>query len=207
MTSWGEGNGTPLQYSCLENPMAGGDWQAAVHGVAKSQTQLNDFAFTFHFHTLEKETATHSSALARRIPGTGEPGGCRLWGHTEMDTTEVTQHSIAQHISQVIHKKFNRNTKLGTRRYGIYPGLCHYLSEYFWLSPFSSQGLRFFIYKMKITQMRSGVPGDWAEREREVSITVCSDSYLFSFVYLLQIFSLWLSWDLCKTGYFKLITT
>ena len=53
-------------------------------------SQASDFAFTFHFHTLEKETATHSSALARRIPGTGEPGGCRLWGHTEMDTTEVT---------------------------------------------------------------------------------------------------------------------
>ena len=60
----GEGNGTPLQYSCLENPMDGGAWQAAVHGVAKSQTQLSDFPFTFHFHALEKEMATHSSVLA-----------------------------------------------------------------------------------------------------------------------------------------------
>ena len=71
----GEGNGTPLQYSCLENPMGGGAWWAAVHGVAKSQTRLNDFTFTFHFHALEKEMATHSSVLAWRIPGTGEPGG------------------------------------------------------------------------------------------------------------------------------------
>ena len=67
----GEGNGTPLQYSCLENPMDGGAWWAAVHGIAKSWTQLSDFTFTFHFHALEEEVATHSSILAWRIPGTG----------------------------------------------------------------------------------------------------------------------------------------
>ena len=66
-----EGNGTPLQYSCLENPMDWGAWWAAVHGVAKSRTRLSDFTFTFHFHALEKEMATHSSVLAWRIPGTG----------------------------------------------------------------------------------------------------------------------------------------
>ena len=60
----GEGTGDPLQYSCLENPMDGGAWWAAVHGVAKSQTRLSDFTFTFHFHALEKEMATHSSVLA-----------------------------------------------------------------------------------------------------------------------------------------------
>ena len=76
----GEGNGTPLQYSCLENPMGGGAWWAAVHGAAKSRTQLNDFTFTFHFHALEKEMATHSSVLAWRIPGTGEPGGLPSMG-------------------------------------------------------------------------------------------------------------------------------
>ena len=59
-----EGNGTPLQYSCLENPMDGGAWKAAVHGVAEGQTRLSDLAFTFHFHALEKEMATHSSVLA-----------------------------------------------------------------------------------------------------------------------------------------------
>ena len=71
----GEGNGNPLQYSCLENPMDGGAWWAAVHGVAKSRTQLSDFTFTFHFPALEEEMATHSSVLAWRIPGTGESGG------------------------------------------------------------------------------------------------------------------------------------
>ena len=72
--SLGEGSGTPLQHSCLENPMDGGTWWAAVHGVVKSQTRLSDFIFTFHSHALEKEMATHSSVLAWRIPGTEEPG-------------------------------------------------------------------------------------------------------------------------------------
>ena len=69
-----------LQYSCLENPMDGGAWWAAVHGVAKNRIRLRDFPFTFHFHALEKEMATHSSVLARRIPGTGEPGGLLSMG-------------------------------------------------------------------------------------------------------------------------------
>ena len=75
MLSGGEGNGNPLQYSCLENPMDGGAWWAAVHGVTKSQTGLSNFTFTFHFYALEKEMGTHSSVLAWRIPETGEPGG------------------------------------------------------------------------------------------------------------------------------------
>ena len=70
-----EGNGTPLQYSSLENAMDGGAWWAAVHGVAKGRTRLSDLTFTFHFHALEKEMATHSSVLAWKIPGMGEPGG------------------------------------------------------------------------------------------------------------------------------------
>ena len=75
-------NGTPLQCSCLENPMDGGAWWAAVHRirVAKSQTRLSNFTFTFHFHALEREVATHSSVLAWRIPGTGEPGGLPSMG-------------------------------------------------------------------------------------------------------------------------------
>ena len=76
----GEGNGTPLQYSYLENPMDGGAWKAAVHGVAEGRTRLSNFAFTFHFHALEKEVATHSSVLAWRIPGTGVPGGLPSMG-------------------------------------------------------------------------------------------------------------------------------
>jgi len=71
----GEGNGNPLQYSCLEDPMDGGAWWATVHGIARSRTRLSDFTFTFHFHALEKEKATHSSVLAWRNPGTEEPGG------------------------------------------------------------------------------------------------------------------------------------
>ena len=70
----GGGNGTPLQYSCLENPMDGGAWLVTVHGVSKGQTGLSDFTFTFDFHALEKEIATHSSILAWKIPWTGEPG-------------------------------------------------------------------------------------------------------------------------------------
>ena len=90
MPTSGEGNGTPLQYSCMENPMDGGAWWAAVHEVAKSQTRLGDFTFTFHFHALEKEMATHSSVLAWSIPGMGSLVGCRLWGRTESDMTEAT---------------------------------------------------------------------------------------------------------------------
>ena len=82
-----EGDGTPLQYSCLENPMDGGGSWAAVHGVANSQAQLSNLTFAFHFHSLEKELATHSSVLAWRIPG--RLVGCRLSGCTESDTTEA----------------------------------------------------------------------------------------------------------------------
>ena len=70
----------PLQYSCLENAMDGKAWWAAVHGVARSRTRMSDFTFTFHFHALEKEMATHFSILAWRIPGTGEPGGLLSMG-------------------------------------------------------------------------------------------------------------------------------
>ena len=76
----GEGNGTPLQYSCLETPMDRGAWQAAVHGVTRNWTRLSDFTFTFYFHALEKEMATHSNNLAWRTPGTGEPGGLLSMG-------------------------------------------------------------------------------------------------------------------------------
>ena len=100
----GEGNGTPLQYSCLENSMDGGAWWAAVHGVARSSRRLSDFTFVFHFHALEKETATHSNVLAWRIPGTGSLVGCRSWGHTESDMTEVTQQQQQQ--QQVLNNQF-----------------------------------------------------------------------------------------------------
>ena len=99
----GEGNGTPLQYSCLENPMDGGTWKAAVHGVAKSRTQLSDFTFTFHFHALEKEIATHSSVLAWRIPGMVEPGGLPSMGshrvgHNWSDLTAAKRRWIRKEV-------------------------------------------------------------------------------------------------------------
>ena len=87
----GEGNGTPLQYSCLENPMDGGAWKAAVHGVTKSRARLSDFTFTFHFHALEKEMATHSSILAWRIPETEEPGELQSKG---LESPKKQQHCI-----------------------------------------------------------------------------------------------------------------
>jgi len=76
----GEGNGTPLQYSSLESPIDGGAWKDAVHGVAEGRIRLSILTFTFHLHALEKEMATHSSVLAWRIPGTGEPGGLLSMG-------------------------------------------------------------------------------------------------------------------------------
>ena len=102
MATFGEDNVTPLQYSCLENPMDGGAWKAAVHGVAEGQTQLSDFTFTFHFHALEKEMATHSSVLAWRIPGTGEPGGFPSMG----------SHRVGQ--SQTRLKRLSSSIRRGT---------------------------------------------------------------------------------------------
>ena len=95
--SFGEGNGTPLQYSCLENPMDGGPWQAAVHGVAKSRTRLSDFTFTFHFSALEKKWQPTPVFLPGESQGWGSLVGCRLWGRTESDTTEATQQQHQVH--------------------------------------------------------------------------------------------------------------
>ena len=98
MIIYGEGNGTPLQYSCLENAVNGGAWWAAVHGVGKSRTQLSNFTFTFHFHALEKEMATLSSVLAWRILGMGEPGGLPSYGVTQSRTRLKRLSSLAAMI-------------------------------------------------------------------------------------------------------------
>ena len=79
--------------------MGGGAWWAAVHGVVKSQTRLSDFTFTFHFHALEKEMATHTSVLAWRVPGTGEPGGLPSMGSHRVDMTEATQQQQQQSMA------------------------------------------------------------------------------------------------------------
>ena len=99
----GEGNATPLQCSCLENPMDGVAWKAAVHGVTEGQTRLSDFTFTFHFHALEKEMATPSSVLAWRIPGTGEPGGLpsvgsHRVGHAWCDSAAAAAVAVVHYI-------------------------------------------------------------------------------------------------------------
>ena len=101
---FGEGNGTPLQYSCLENPMDGGAWKAAVHGVAEGRTGLGDFTLTFHFHPLEKEMATQSSVLAWRIPGMGHPGGLPSMGSHRV-RHDWSDSAAAQWQAQVINIK------------------------------------------------------------------------------------------------------
>ena len=101
----GEGNGTPLQHSCLENPMDGVAWWAAVHEVAKSQTRLSDFLFTFH--ALEKEMSTHSSVLAWRIPGTGEPVGLLSMGLQSRTRLKRLSSSSSRKLSM-------RQTHVGT---------------------------------------------------------------------------------------------
>ena len=85
----GEGNGTPLQYFAWKIPWMEEPGRLQSMGSLRVGHDFT-FTFTFRFHALEKEMATHSSVLAWRIPGMGEPGGCHLWGHTESDTTEAT---------------------------------------------------------------------------------------------------------------------
>ena len=119
----GEGNSTPLLYSCLENPMDGGAWWAAVHEVAKSQTRLSDFTFTFHFHALKREMATHSSVLAWRIPGTGVPVGLPSMGSQRVRHDWSDLPEPAGKVDQVprtctagLRKKLKQETtKIGSR--------------------------------------------------------------------------------------------
>ena len=115
MTIWshiGEGNGTTLQYSCLEYPRDGGAWKAAVHGVASSWAWLGDLTFTFHFHALEKEMATHSSVLAWRIPGMGDPGGLPSMGSHRVghDWSNLAAAAAAwSHIAEVKNLQSKRH--------------------------------------------------------------------------------------------------
>ena len=114
----GEGNGTPLQSSCLENPMDGGAWWAAVHGVAKSQTRPSDFTFTFHFHALEKEVASHCSVLAWRIPGMGEPGGLPSMGSHRVghDWSELAAAAAAGGGEGEMNEREDRQREKGQER-------------------------------------------------------------------------------------------
>ena len=109
----GEGNGTPLQYSCLENLMDGGAWWAAVHGVAKRRTRQSDFTFTFHFHALEKAMAPHSSVLAWRIPGMGKPGGLQSMG--SQSQTRLKRLSSSSSISYKVCSRTIMELKVNDR--------------------------------------------------------------------------------------------
>jgi len=129
----GEGNGNPLQYSCLENTMDGGAWQAAVQGVAKSQTRLSDFTFTFHFHALEKEMATHSSVLAWRIPGAGGAWWVAVYGVAQSQTRLKRLSSSSSSRSAIIMDVFNIMMLFIYNFTFFFP-----LSHYTWKTPFPS---------------------------------------------------------------------
>ena len=124
-----DGSGTLLQYSCLENSMDGGAWWAVVHGVTKSWTQMRDFTFTFHFHALEKEMATHSSILAWRIPGMGEPGGLPIMGphRVRHDWSDLEQHLDTQKQLSKIILKVRLKIKLSNPKSNILSKTVHFL--------------------------------------------------------------------------------
>ena len=118
----GEGNGTPLQYSCLGNPMDRGAWWAAVYGVAKSRTRLSDFPFTFHFHALEKEVATHSSVLAWRISGTGEPGELPSMGSHGVAQSQTRLKQLSSSSSSSVVKNLSGGCRERFRQKPLYQG-------------------------------------------------------------------------------------
>ena len=117
----GEGNGNPLQYSCLENPMDQGTWWAAVHWVAKSRARLSDFTFTFHFHALEKGMATHSSVLAWRIPGTAEPHGLPSMASHRVrhDRSDLVAAAVAEGVSKLWSLFYLENMLLSGEAFSI----------------------------------------------------------------------------------------
>ena len=124
---FGEGNGIPLQCSCLENPMDGGAWWAAVHGVDKSQTQLSHFTFTFHSHALEKEMATHSSGLALRNPRDRGGWWAAVFGVAQSRTQlkRLTSSSKANIFNKnVVFLLTNQGTSLNLNSSSVFIALC-----------------------------------------------------------------------------------
>ena len=120
----GEGKGTLLQYSCLENPMDRGAWWAVVHRVPQSRTRLSDFPFTFHFHALEKEMATHSSVLAWRIPGMGDPGGLQSMGshrvgHDWRDLAECIYMEFRKMVMITLYARQKKTHRCTEQSFGL----------------------------------------------------------------------------------------
>ena len=166
------GVGTPLQHSCLKNPMDGGDWWAAVHTVAKSRTRLSDFPFTFHFHALEKEMATHSSVLAWRVPWTGEPGG--LYGVAQ-SRTWLKRLSSSSSLSLLQGIFPNRRSNLGLLhcRWILYQ-LSHRGSPRIldWVAYSVSSGSSQFRNRTGVSCISGGFFTSWAIRETPLYITI-----------------------------------
>ena len=135
-------NGTPLQYTCLENPMDGGAWEAAVLGVARSRTWLSDFTFTFHFHALEKEMAIHSSVLAWRIPGTGEPGGLPSMGSHRVGHDWSDLAAVAAAYSPWGHKEWDTTEQISLSLSYYWGELSTYLRKWMYSWPLNNMGLR-----------------------------------------------------------------
>ena len=130
-----EGNGTPLQYSCLENPKDEGAWCAAVHGVSRSWIRLSDFTFTFYFHTLEKKMGTHSSVLAWRVPGMGEPGGLLSIGshrvrHDWCDSAAAEHQCHLEGVSIILDTKTSCTDIIWSKKINCL--LLIFLKPFFW---------------------------------------------------------------------------
>ena len=135
-TLFGEGDGTPLQYSCLENPMDGRAWWAAVHGVAEGRTRLSDFTFTFHFHAPKKEMATHSSVLAWRIPGrwwAAVHGVAQTRSRLKRFSSSSSKHTFPQSVhlyhvwfphADVVYGHQDFSDRLSTTREKVHWALC-----------------------------------------------------------------------------------
>ena len=150
LRTWiGEGNGTPLQYSCLENPMDRGAWRVTVHRVAKSRTRLSDFTFTFHFPALEKEMATHSSVLAWRIPGDGGAWWAAVYGIAQSRTWLKRLSSSSNSRTLMYMLSWNKRFIILTI-YGVMnTSPCHYIFFYniiFIISPTYCKGNKAHCY-------------------------------------------------------------
>ena len=141
--------------------MDGGAWKAAVHGVTEGQTQLSDFTFTFHFHALEKKMATHSSVLAWRIPGTGEPGGLPSMGLHRVGHDWSDLAAAAVDLRQNLCLRENGHKDTVKRGRGQMKGL--YSRAWAWSLMFQNQKLS-INHRFRVGRYISGKTGDYQER-------------------------------------------
>ena len=171
---FGEGNGSPLQSSRLENPMDGGAWWAAVHGVTQSGTRLSDFTFTFHFHALEKEMAPHSSVLAWRIPGTGEPGGLPSMGlhrvkHDWSDLAAAACNGIENNLPD--RNILNYGSKFREFHWHFSDSLQITDKDGYQPTPLGRENQYWFCKKMAVSSRKSGIGTIKSQRKTNFSQT------------------------------------